>query len=118
MSEAILMMSQKAIDHINRTIKARGSGIGFRLGVKQTGCSGYMYVPEIIDEIRPGDLEVVAYTGFTVYVDPEAVSIIRGTYIDFVEKSFGMEQLEYDNPNADSLCGCGESFNLKNQDQG
>lgn len=116
MSEPIVMLSQKAVKHINKTIKARGSGIGFRLAVKQTGCSGYMYVPEIIDEPRPGDIEVEAHEGFTVYVDPNAVPILQGTYIDFVAKSFGMEQLEYDNPNADSLCGCGESFNLKNSE--
>ena len=118
MSEALVMMSNKAVAHINKTIEARGSGIGFRLAVKQTGCSGYMYVPEIIDEARPDDVEVAGYEGFTLYVDPEAVPIIQGTYIDFVAKSFGMEQLEYDNPNADSLCGCGESFNLKDQNEG
>lgn len=111
-------MSDKAIAHIVKTIDVRGSGIGFRLAIKQTGCSGYMYVPEIIDDVRADDIEVVRYEEFTVYVDPAAVSILRGTYIDFVAKSFGMEQLEYHNPNADSLCGCGESFNLKDQSQG
>ena len=116
MAEAIVMLSKKAVEHINRTIANRGSGMGFRLAVKQTGCSGYMYVPEIIDEPCEGDIEVETYDGFTVYVDPDAVDIISGTYIDFVAKSFGMEQLEYDNPNADSLCGCGESFNLKDEE--
>jgi len=116
MSEAILMMSKKAIDHIAKTIETRGHGIGFRLGVKQTGCSGYMYTPEIVDEPRADDIVVSVCDNFKVFVDPDAVDIVQGTYIDFVAKSFGMEQLEYDNPNADSLCGCGESFNLKDKE--
>lgn len=118
MAEAIIMFSKKALAHLHKTIANRGSGVGFRLGVKQTGCSGYMYVPEIIDAVRDGDIEVPVEDNLKVYVDPEAVAIVRGTYIDFVEKSFGMEQLEYDNPNADSLCGCGESFNLKADTKG
>jgi len=113
MVEPILTFSQKAIAHIKKTIVSRGRGMGFRLAVKQTGCSGYMYVPEIINEPREGDIAVICNDDFTVYVDPVAVPIIQGTYIDFVTKPMGMEQLEYDNPNADSLCGCGESFNLK-----
>lgn len=113
MAEPILTLSDKAIAHIKKTIVARGSGIGFRLAVKRTGCSGYMYVPEIIDALREGDIEIALNESFKVYVDPEAVPIIKGTLIDFVVKPMGMEQLEYDNPNADSLCGCGESFNLK-----
>jgi iron-sulfur cluster assembly accessory protein len=113
MAEPILTLSKKAIAHIQKTIVARGSGMGFRLAVKQTGCSGYMYVPEIIDEPVVGDIEIKSNESFKLYVDPQAVPIIQGTYVDFVTKSMGMEQLEYDNPNADSLCGCGESFNLK-----
>lgn len=117
MSELIITLSAKAIAHIKQTIERRGSGCGFRLGVKQTGCSGYMYVPEIIDEPKPDDIKVSQQNGFGLYVDPSCVDIIKGTYIDYVAKKFGMEQLEYDNPNADSLCGCGESFNLKVRDE-
>ncbi len=115
MSEAIVILSEKAIAHIQQTIARRGSGIGFRLDVKQTGCSGYMYVPEIIDSENPDDIKVSVHKGFALYVSPHCVDIIKGTYIDYVAKKFGIEQLEYDNPNADSLCGCGESFNLKDQ---
>lgn len=115
MSTPIVTLSDKAIAHIQRMITRRGSGIGFRLGVKQTGCSGYMYVPEIIDNEQPDDIKVSEHGGFVLYVDLNCVDIIKGTYIDYVAKKFGLEQLEYDNPNADSLCGCGESFNLKDR---
>ena len=113
MIDAGIMLSKKAIIHIKKTIERRGSGIGFRLAVKQTGCSGYMYQPEIVDAAQEGDLEVFNDDGLIVFLDPAALPIVKGTYIDFVSKEFGMDQLEYDNPNADSLCGCGESFNLK-----
>ncbi len=115
MTEAIVTLSAKAIKHIKKTIALRGSGIGFRLTVKQTGCSGYMYRPEIIDTPCADDIVLGVDEDLTVYIDPHAVPVLRGTHIDFVTKSMGMEQLEYHNPNADSLCGCGESFNLKNQ---
>ncbi len=118
MSDPIISFSENAITHISKTIATRGSGMGFRLAVKQTGCSGYMYVPEIIDVPRDGDIEVPSNDQFKVYVDPAAVTILQGTYVDFITKPMGMQQLEYDNPNADSLCGCGESFNLKDQNEG
>ena len=121
MTTSILTLTDKTVAHINEVIAKRGSGMGFRIAVKVTGCSGYMYVPEILDEPKPDDIEVAKHDGFTLYIDPECESIVAGTEIDFVKKGMGMEQLEFRNPNVDSTCGCGESFNLKaggDQDDG
>ncbi|MCX7125661.1 MAG: iron-sulfur cluster assembly accessory protein [Gammaproteobacteria bacterium] len=86
----------------------------FRLSVKQTGCSGYMYVPEIVEhKKKETDIEIKT-PDLLIYIDTESAEILKGTEIDYVKKGLGLYQLEYHNPNADSLCGCGESFNLKN----
>lgn len=115
MTDPIITMTDGAIAHILKTIEKRGSGIGFRLAVKQTGCSGYMYVPEIIEEVKPQDIKIEVNDKLTVYIDPACRDLIIGTHIDFIKKGLGIEQLEFNNPNADSLCGCGESFNLKTE---
>lgn len=109
----ILTFTKKAINHIDGILAKHPAGSYFRLAVKQTGCSGYMYVPEIVQEKKPDD-ETVLFDGDRVcFIDKNAVPIIQGTEVDFVKKDFGMSQLSFNNPNADSLCGCGESFNLK-----
>lgn len=113
MPNAIVTFTKAALSHLERTIARRGSGIGFRLSVKRTGCSGYMYVPEIIDSPVSTDLVVETTAAFAVYLDPACIPLVTGTRIDFETKQLGMAQLVFDNPNADSLCGCGESFNLK-----
>ena len=112
---AIITLTDAAAAHIINVIKKRGHGIGFRISVKQTGCSGYMYVPEIIDVKKPTDIELSIIDGLTVFVDPECRSIIDGTVLDYVKKDLGMEQLQFNNPNAVGLCGCGESFKLKDE---
>lgn len=114
MPEFPIQFSQAAMEHILEIIAKKGDGV-FRLGVKQTGCSGYMYQPEVIETPLDGDVIGFQTAEFEAYVDPAAMSIVQGTTIDFVKKSFGMKQLVYDNPNADGLCGCGESFHLINE---
>lgn len=110
--ENIITFTKAAINHIERVMAKRGKGIGFRISIKQTGCSGYMYKPEIIDEERPHDIKLKEQ-GLPIYIDPKGLDLITGTRVDFVKKELGIEQLEFQNPNAESLCGCGESFNLK-----
>lgn len=118
MSETILTLTEAAIGHIKTIIKRRGGGIGFHLTIKKTGCSGYMYVPNIIDEVNANDIVIETAKGITVYLDPTCVEIIRGTTLDFVKKDLGMEQLQFNNPNVNGLCGCGESFKLKGDEDG
>ena len=111
----VITLTEAAIDHIKAIIQRRGDGVGFRISVKKTGCSGYMYVPEIIDTIQTSDL-LFKVDDLTVLIDPDSIDFIRGTQLDYVQKKLGQQQLVFNNPNVDSLCGCGESFNLKEDD--
>lgn len=114
--QAIISLTDAAVEHIQSIVKQKAGGIGFRLSIKQTGCSGYMYVPDVVEEANPDDIELQTAQGLRVFLDPQCVDLIKGTEIDFVSKELGMKQLQFNNPNAQSLCGCGESFNLKEDD--
>lgn len=108
----MITFTESAIQHIDNMLKDKGENTAFRLSVKKTGCSGYMYVPEIVTTKKESDIEV-RESNLIIYIDKEAVPLIQGTIVDYVKKTLGMSQLEFQNPNAESLCGCGESFNLK-----
>lgn len=108
----IISLTPAAIAHIKQQIAADDQAIGFRLGVKQTGCNGYMYVPEVIHSANPHDVTLAIDENLIVYIPKDAVEKIRGTKIDFLKKDLGAEVLVYDNPRASGLCGCGESFNI------
>ena len=108
----MITITDAAKNHLQKMLEKKGVCAAFRLSVKKTGCSGYQYVPEIVLQKNPSDIEITEKT-FLFYLDADSVSIIKGTAIDYVQKSLGISQLVFDNPNADSLCGCGESFNLK-----
>ena len=111
--QQIITFSSAAVTHIQQLLAKEVATMGFRLSVKQTGCSGYMYIPEIIKQRHSDDLYFVTPDGLPVYIEKKACRFIQGTHIDFVAKQFGMKQLTFNNPNAQNLCGCGESFNLK-----
>lgn len=110
----MITFTESAITHIQSILKNKGKNAAFRLSAKKTGCSGYQYVPEIVEIKKEHDIEI-AISDFRVWIDADSVAILQGTEIDYVKKSLGVSQLEYRNPNADSLCGCGESFNLKKE---
>jgi iron-sulfur cluster assembly protein len=88
----------------------RGKGVGLRLGVKQTGCSGYAYVVSYADEIKPSDA-VFDAAGVKVVVDAASLQFVDGTEIDFVREGLN-EAFKFRNPNVKGECGCGESFNV------
>ena len=88
-------------------------GIGFRLSVKKTGCSGYSYAPTIASEINPTDLQFETTSGLTIWVDTAWLHLLQGIQVDYVEEiKSGLKQkhLVFINPNEASRCGCGESF--------
>ncbi len=91
-------------------LEARGSGVGLRLGVTKTGCSGYAYAINYADEVASGDV-VFEDKGVTVIVDEEALPLIDGTEVDFVKSGLN-EAFSFRNPNVSGECGCGESFNV------
>ena len=108
----MITFTDAAINHIKKMLINRGENPAFRLSVKKTGCSGYMYVPEIVNIKKDTDVEM-SVPGVLVYIDKASLPMLEGTVVDFVVKNLGMSHLVFNNPNADSMCGCGESFNLK-----
>ncbi|MCY4533120.1 MAG: iron-sulfur cluster assembly protein IscA [Gammaproteobacteria bacterium] len=103
-------LTETAALHVTRYLEERGSGIGIRLAVKTTGCSGLMYVLEPVDEPQPEDLRFNS-KGVEVYVDPKSLVYIEGTEMDYVKQGLN-EGFEFKNPNVQSECGCGESFTV------
>ncbi len=111
--EELITLTPAAQAHIQSIMQRHEGAVGFRLSVTHTGCSGYMYAPEIITEANDQDLVVYVNSSLMIYIDPHCIQYIQGLEIDFVKKSLGIEQLVYNNPNVDTTCGCGESFSLK-----
>jgi len=105
-----ISLTDSAASRVLKHLKARGKGVGLRLGVTKTGCSGYSYVINYADEIAASDI-VFEDKGVKVVVDPEALTLIDGTEVDFVKSGLN-EAFSFRNPNIAGECGCGESFNI------
>lgn len=103
-------LTDRAADHVQRYLERRGKGIGLRLGVKTTGCSGMAYKLEFADAANPEDAEFESH-GVRVFVDPKSLPYIDGTELDFVREGLN-EGFRFNNPNVKSECGCGESFSV------
>ena len=101
-------VSESAAKHIARQLESRGKGLGIRLGVKTSGCSGMAYVLEFVDEKQAEDQQFDAY-GVAVFVDPKSLVYLDGTQLDFVKEGLN-EGLKFNNPNVTGECGCGECF--------
>lgn len=111
----IITMTDAAAMHIKSMLAKNQNAIGFRLSIKKTGCSGYAYVPEIIEQVNEKDIHFVCHDDLAVYVDSDSANFISGLMIDYVaETDAGIKQkrLVYINPNEKNRCGCGESFTL------
>ncbi len=105
-----IQLSEAAAERVRNHLAKRGAGVGLRLGVKKTGCSGFAYVVNYADEIRPEDA-VFEARGVKVVVDPASLPLIDGTEVDFVKQGLN-EAFKFKNPKAKGECGCGESFNV------
>jgi iron-sulfur cluster assembly protein len=105
-----ITMSQAAADHVNNYLANRGQGLGVRLGVRTTGCSGMAYVLEFVDAIAAHD-EVFESHGIKVVIDPKSMVYLNGTELDYVKEGLN-EGFQFNNPNVKNECGCGESFNV------
>ncbi len=103
-------LSEAAARHVNRYLTKRGRGVGVRLGVKTTGCSGLAYTLEYVDEMAPEDV-VFEEHGVKVLVDPKSMAYIEGTQLDYVREGLN-EGFRFNNPNERDKCGCGESFRV------
>ena len=105
-----ISLTPAAAERVRTFMASRGKGIGLRLGVKQTGCSGYAYVVSYADEINASDV-VFEVSDVKVVVDTESLRYVDGTEIDFVRQGLN-EAFKFRNPNVKGECGCGESFNV------
>ena len=103
-------LTESARDRVQSFLRNRGRGVGLRLGVKKTGCSGFAYVVNYADDIG-GDDVVFEQDGVKVIVDAESLRLIDGTEVDFVREGLN-EAFRFRNPNVKGECGCGESFNV------
>lgn len=103
-------LTESAARHITRYLGRRGKGVGVRLGVKTTGCSGLAYKIEYADEAAPEDV-VFEQQGVKILVDPKSLPYIDGTELDFVREGLN-EGFRFNNPNERDRCGCGESFRI------
>lgn len=106
----MITLTETAADRVTKFLANRGKGIGLRLGVKTTGCSGMAYVMEFVDELQEGDT-VFENHGVKVIVDPKAMVYLDGTEVDYTREGLN-EGFKFSNPNESARCGCGESFTV------
>jgi iron-sulfur cluster assembly protein len=106
-----IQVTENAAKQIRTQLAKRGHGIGLRVGVKEVGCSGFAYIYDYADEVRPGDSLVEAHEA-KIVVDAASLEFLQGSTLDFVKE--GLKQVfKFENPNVDGTCGCGESFSVK-----
>jgi iron-sulfur cluster assembly protein len=106
-----ITLTEKAAQHVQKYLKQRGKGLGLRLGVRTTGCSGLAYQLEYVDALAPED-QLFESHGVTLVVDPKSLVYLDGSELDFTREGLN-EGLKFSNPNVKDECGCGESFRVK-----
>ncbi len=105
-----ISLSSSAVERVKHFLANRGSGIGVRVGVTTTGCSGLAYLIEFVDEVNSDD-ELFEQDGVSVIIDKKSLVYLDGTEVDFVREGLN-EGFEFKNPNQKGACGCGESFTV------
>ena len=103
-------LSEAAAARVRKFLVSRGRGIGLRLGVKTSGCSGLAYALEFVDAAMEDDVEFESH-GVRIVVDPKSLPFLDGTELDFAKEGLN-EGFKFHNPNVTAQCGCGESFNV------
>ena len=102
--------TDRAAEHIKGFLEKRGKGVGLRLAVRTTGCSGLAYVLEFADEVAAND-EVFEDNKVTVVIDKKSLVYLEGTELDYTREGLN-EGFKFNNPNVKDECGCGESFTI------
>ena len=105
-----ITLTESAAKHVANFLSRRGKGVGLRLGVRTSGCSGLAYKLEYADEVRPDDVRFESH-GVTVVVDPKSLPYLDGMELDFVREGLN-EGFKFHNPREKDKCGCGESFRV------
>ncbi len=109
-SRVVITLTESAANHVQSHLAKRGKGVGLRLGVRTSGCSGLAYKLEYADAVNPDDLTFDSH-GVKVVVDPKSLPYLDGTELDFTKEGLN-EGFKFRNPNVKDECGCGESFNV------
>ena len=105
-----ITLTERAADHISKFLTKRGKGIGLRIGVRTTGCSGMAYKLEFVDVTADEDNVFEAH-GVKLFVDPKSMPYLEGIELDFAREGLN-EGFKFNNPNEKARCGCGESFTV------
>jgi len=105
-----ITITEAAAKHVKNYLDNRGKGLGIRLAVRTSGCSGMAYEMEFVDELQAED-QVFEDHGVKVVVDPKSLVYLDGTEVDYAREGLN-EGFKFNNPNAKSECGCGESFGV------
>ncbi|MFA7665047.1 MAG: iron-sulfur cluster assembly protein IscA [Burkholderiaceae bacterium] len=103
-----IMLTETAARHVAGHLQRRGKGLGLRLGVRTSGCSGFAYQLDFVDEVDAADLAFESH-GVKVFVAPKDLPMVDGTEVDFAREGLN-ESFRFSNPNVSAECGCGESF--------
>lgn len=106
----MITVTEKAAERIQNYLTKRGKGEGIRIGVRTSGCSGFAYNLEFVDEAQTGD-ELFQDKGVKLFVDPKSLVYLAGMEIDFAREGLN-EGFKFNNPNVKAECGCGESFTV------
>lgn len=106
----MISLTETATNKMRNQLMYRGQGLGIRIAVKTTGCSGLSYVMEYVDELGPGD-DTVLFEGFAVVINKRDQPYLQGLEIDYVKQGLN-EGYRFNNPNEKARCGCGESFTV------
>jgi len=104
-------LTESAARHVNEMLRKRGSGVGLRISTRKSGCSGYAYQVDYVDEPAEGDL-VYESQGIKVIINEKDLAHLDGLQIDYVKQNMLNEGLEFNNPNVKEMCGCGESVSF------
>ncbi|MCG8427522.1 MAG: iron-sulfur cluster assembly protein IscA [Chromatiales bacterium] len=105
-----ITLTEAAADRVQRFLQNRGKGLGIRLAVRTSGCSGMAYVLEFADEAEDTDV-VFEDQGVTVIIDKKSLLYLEGTELDYTKEGLN-EGFKFNNPNVKDMCGCGESFTV------
>lgn len=106
-SKDAISVSDAAASHLRKQISKRG----VRISVKESGCTGYMYIMDEADESQDGDLSMTLDNGLQVFVDAKALPLLQGTQIEYELEGVN-RSIKFHNPNVTAACGCGESFSV------
>ena len=108
----MIALTDLAVEKVKHNLIKRGQGLGIRVGVRTTGCSGLAYVLEYVDTVTPG-LDCFEFDNIKIYIDQKDQVYLQGLIMDYQRQNLN-EGFEFSNPNEDQRCGCGQSFTVKN----